>query len=516
MLLQPGSILRTRIQTFFRHIRIHIISDNTVSAQLKIFETVSKYCRDISLQGTILQDLINPALRFDFLEFRPDFFLDLSGQRLYCPGTACRIDWLQQAEFLLQDDLYISRNTTGKFISLSYWFIEWCIFIGIHPTDNTGKNFCCITQHIDIRIINCFEKQCRPCMDVHALCVFTAAKSLDNLRPDRTNRAKFGNLHKEIRSHGKTKHDLPCCFINRQPTFLQFSEIRHACSQCPGNLLNIIGTAAAQCIAANHDRTKIRRIRYRPLCTRCHFIIKLCKCSIILSSLHELPKRICSNKPLDFFQFFTFRLNCRSGQRQHRQGRRSAIKIKRMFLQFQTIQQFIHILNRCDITAFIAYFPGILCILIQQTRRIQTNVINRRAFICFMTKQFIIFLRQSFIATLRYPPWFFNIPIRTCTAKEIIHTGKFRPGQNIVCHPARIHRFKGNPFIGPGIHLLFKGCSLQERNTILLPFLIRWWFELIQRNLWKICLLISLVQHSLKIKILILPPFVFAHTTASF
>ena len=51
-------------------------------------------------------------------------------------------------------------------------------------------------------------------MDVHRLRGGASAECLDNLCPDGANRAQFGNLQEEVRSHGERKENLPRRFVD--------------------------------------------------------------------------------------------------------------------------------------------------------------------------------------------------------------------------------------------------------------------------------------------------------------
>ena len=51
-------------------------------------------------------------------------------------------------------------------------------------------------------------------MDVHRLRGGASAECLDNLCPDRANRAQFGNLQEEVRAHGERKENLPRRFVD--------------------------------------------------------------------------------------------------------------------------------------------------------------------------------------------------------------------------------------------------------------------------------------------------------------
>ena len=108
--LECRRILRTRFEQNLCHVRVHIVADNTVFADVRLLEAVGENLCDLVLHRAGAECRNDAALLFDALELCPDLFLHLARQRLNCPRAARRIDRLEHTELLLQHDLDVACN----------------------------------------------------------------------------------------------------------------------------------------------------------------------------------------------------------------------------------------------------------------------------------------------------------------------------------------------------------------------------------------------------------------------
>ena len=267
-------IFGTRVESFFNHIRVHIVSDNFVASWRRSFESVRENFFDFGLRIIFFQSVDNSAHAFDFLELRPNFFFNLFRQSFDCPTSARRINRLKKSEFFLQNNLHISCDTAAELVALSDRLIERRIFKRIDTARNRAEKFRRVSQKIYIRIVNGFEEKRGTCMQVNMLNFFTAAECFDNLRPNRTNRAKFGNLHKEICADWNTEHNLLRRLVNRQTSVQKRTKISNRRAQSVGKFLNVIRAAVAENVTLDHESFQLGSVFDCPLCRRRRFVIK--------------------------------------------------------------------------------------------------------------------------------------------------------------------------------------------------------------------------------------------------
>ena len=127
-------------------------------------------------------------------------------------------------------------------------------------------------------------------------------------------------------------------------------------------------------------------------------------------------------------------------------------------------------------------------------------MIDCRAFFQLVFQQLIVLRRHRLIAGLGDPPRRLDIAIGTGAAQEIIHAGERRAWKDFLGGIAEVHRVKGDSLVGLGEHLLLKGCSLQERDTVLLPLFVRRRREFVERDIGELGLLLGLLQNGLQVE----------------
>ena len=353
-------------------------------------------------------------------------------------------------------------------------------------------------------------------MYVDALRLFSAAERLDDLRPNRANRTKLRNLQEEVRAHREAEHHLPCRLVDRKPALHEGTQVSDADGERRGDFLHIVGAAARNGIAAHHDRLEIRRILLRPESGLRHLIVELGQRSVVLTALNQLAQGICSHEAAELREVTAVRLDGRSDERQHRQGRRARIDVERMLVELQAVERRVHILNRRNIAAFIADFFSILGILVEERCRIEADVVDRRTLVHFAVQEFVVLLGQRLVARLRDAPRLFDIAVRTHTAQEVVHAGEVRPRQDLIRHLVRVHRLEGDALIRFREHLFLEGRPLQECDACLFPLVIRRRLKFVERHIGETRLLFGLLQDGLQVKILVLTLCLIAHiSTAS-
>ena len=509
-------ILCARIKKLLCHIRIHVISDDAILAQFEALEPRFERLADFLLHVAGFESLDDTALALNRLEFCPNLFLNFFRQRLDCPRAACRIDRLHETEFFLQHDLHIARDAARELIALANRFIERSVLKGVKSADDTGEDLRRVAQHVDVRIVNRLEKQCGTCMYMDALRLFSTAERLDDLRPNRANRTKLRNLQEEVRAHREAEHHLPCRLVDRKPAFHEGTQVSDTDGERRGDFLHIVGAAARNGIAAHHDRLEIRRILFRPESGLRHLIVELGQRSVVLATLNQLAQGICSHEAANLREITAVRLDGRSDERQHRQGRRARIDVERMLVELQAVERRVHILDRRNIAAFITDFFSVLGILVEERRRIEADVVDRRSLLHFTVQEFVVFLGQRLIARLRDAPGLFDIAVRTHTAQEVVHAREVRPRQDLVRHLVRVHRLEGDALVRFREHLFLEGRPLQEFDACLFPLVIRRRFKFVERHIGETRLLFGLLQDGLQVKILVLTLCLIAHiSTAS-
>ena len=353
-------------------------------------------------------------------------------------------------------------------------------------------------------------------MYVDALRLFSAAERLDDLRPNRANRTKLRNLQEEVRAHREAEHHLPCRLVDRKSALHEGTQVRDADGERRGDFLHIVGAAARNGIATHHDRLEIRRILFCPESGLRHLIVELGQRSVVLTALNQLAQGICSHEAAELREVTAVRLDGRSDERQHRQGRRARIDVERMLVELQAVERRVHILNRRDIAAFVTDFFCVLGVLVEKRRRIEADIVDGRSLVHLAVQEFVVLLGQRLIARLRDAPRLLDVAVRTHAAQEVVHTGEIRPRQDRLRHLVRIHRLKCDALVRLREHLLLEGRPLQECDACLFPLVIRRRFEFVERHIGETRLLFGLLQDGLQVKVLVLTLCLIAHiSTAS-
>ena len=249
-------------------------------------------------------------------------------------------------------------------------------------------------------------------MDVHALCLCTAAERLDNLCPDRADGAELCNLQEEVRAHRELEHDLAGRLVNRKAACHEFAQVRDGRADRIGRLLHIVRAAAAVDVAAREHRAQARRILQRPFCGCRHFVIEHRERLVARAVRSELADRVGRDEAAQILRALARGFERRRDEREHRQRRAACIDVERIFLEIEAIQEHMHVIERREAYAALAGRFRLARIDAGFRRVIEHDVVDGRALVRLVLQEFVRVLWQRLVAGLRDAPWRLDVACR--------------------------------------------------------------------------------------------------------
>ena len=161
----------------------------------------------------------------------------------------------------------------------------------------------------------------------------------------------------------------------------------------------------------------------------------------------------------------------------------------------------MHIVEGRYAASVLADLFRVLGILVLDRRRIEPDIIDRRAFADLKFQQFVVFLGERLVARLCDPPRLPDITADIGPPQIIAHTRERSPGQDLIRMLMGVHRIEGDALIGLGEHDLFKRRAFQQRLAGYLPLIICRRGELVKSHFREVRLALRLLQNRLEIKL---------------